>query len=301
MRIWPDMLPTPSKPGYKLAPVDPSRRTDMEVGAKRVRRMTRARRDTVDAQWRFTDAEMALFRAWYGDEPWSLAGDSEALTDWALTNATSVQDGIVGPSGQLADKIRASATNDLHHAARSLPGAAFNGVDLVVMATMSAGGNGVGRLGYADRAGVLRYADITLSTGAVAGQSGLSSVAVQDRGAGWWRLTATGTTGTGGLDPEMRVATLQAAGSPSFLGNGTSGIYVCEKMARLASGTDLFAMTDASGHVLGAAGGSAWVFLPLAFGGGLQTVEARFDAPFSAEAYESLRWGVSGRFEVRNA
>lgn len=301
MRAWPDTLPGPSKPGYKLRPVDPALRTEMEIGPKRVRRLTRARRDMVDVQWRFSDAEMVAFRAWFGDELWSFAGDSEALTGWALTNATAVQDGVVGPAGQLADKISATAVAGSHHATRSLTGAGFDNQTLVVTATLRAGGLPVGRLGYTDRAGVLRYADVTLATGAVAGQSGLTSAAVTDRGNGWWRVTLTGSTGAGAGVPQARVGALAVAGVPSFNGDGSSGIYACEKMARLQTGNDLFLMTDAQGYALGAAGGTAWFQCPLAFGGGLTTVEARFDVTWSAEAYEGLYWGVSGRVEVRNA
>lgn len=301
MRLWPDVLPGAERPNYGLQPVDPSLRTDMEVGARRLRRLSFARQDMISVSWRFEDDQMAVYRAFYGDEPWSLCGDSEALTGWGLTNATAVQDGTVGPAGQLADKICATTATGAHHATRSLSGASIDNVQLVATATLKAAGLGVGRLGYTDRAGVLRHADITLATGAVAGQSGLDRVTVKTRGNGWWRVAVTGSTGAGLLTPEMRIGALQAAGTPTFAGNGSDGVLVCEKNARLANGADAFLMTDANGAALGAAGGSAWFFAPVALGGGFRLAEVRFTGAWQAKISQGLRWTVTASLEVRNA
>jgi len=301
LRRWPDLLPDVIRPGYQLQPVDPALRTDMEVGARRLRRLTLGRRDTISAAWKFTDSEMALFRAWFADEPWSLAGDSESLTAWGLSGATTVQDGAVGPSGQLADKLRATAEASLHQATLSLPGAAFDDKTLVLVATLRAAGLPVGRFGYTDRAGTLRHADIALESGAVAAQSGLGTISVASRGNGWWRVTLAGPTGVGAALPVMLLAPLAAAATPIFTGNGTDGIQACEKMARLQTGSDLFLMTDAQGRAIGAAGGAAWFFCPLAFGGGWRDAEVRFESAWQAEIGEGLRWNVKGTLEVRNA
>lgn len=301
VRRWPDVLPDMSRPGYQLQPVDASLRTDMEVGARRLRRLTLARRDTVSVEWKFLDAEMAAFRAWYGDEAWSLAGDSEALTGWSLTNATTIQDGWVGPAGQLADKLRATSDSGLHHATLGLDDAAFDDETLVLSATLRAAGLPVGRVGYSDRNGELRYADVDLSSGAIAGQSGMTSATVTSRGNGWWRIAITGTTASGAAVPEMRLSPLAVAGTPSFVGNDLDGIHVCEVMARLTTGADAFLMTDARGRVLGASGGAAWFLCPLAFGNGWADAEVRFAGAWQAEISEGLRWTVKGQLEVRNA
>lgn len=301
MRIWPDTLPGPIRPGYQLSPSDPSIRTDMEAGARRLRRISTARQDSVAVAWRFEDHEMAAFRAWYGDEAWSLAGDSEALNGWALADVTAVTDGVLGPSGQLAEKIRATPDITTHLIQRAVSGAAFNNQPLLLSATMRAAGFSFGRLGFVDRAGVLRHADVDLAAGTVAAQSGLTSVAVTARGNGWWRVALVATTASGTATPAMRIGILQAASSPTFAGNGSDGLHLCEKMARLQTGADLFLPTGSDGRVLGAAGGSAWFFGPLAFGGGFRTAEARFEGPWQAEVNAGLRWRVSGKLEVRNA
>lgn len=63
-----------------MAPVDACARTDMEAGAARVRRRTRARNDRVTVVWGFTDAQMAVFRAWFDDETTGIAGGAAWFT-----------------------------------------------------------------------------------------------------------------------------------------------------------------------------------------------------------------------------
>jgi hypothetical protein len=46
----------------------------MEVGAARTRRRTFARNDRVTVEWIFTDAEMAVFRAWFDDTSGAAGG-----------------------------------------------------------------------------------------------------------------------------------------------------------------------------------------------------------------------------------
>jgi len=67
MATWPATLPAPQRNGYGGAPVDPTLRTDMEVGASRARRRTAALNDRVTVAWVFTDAQFAIFRAWFDD------------------------------------------------------------------------------------------------------------------------------------------------------------------------------------------------------------------------------------------
>ena len=123
MRRWPDVLPTPSMPGFGLSPVDPALRTDMEVGAQRVRRITFARNDLVDMAWVMDDAEFAAFRAWWNDEAWSIAGDSESLAAWSFFSASRVAGAVLSPDGALVDNLIETATTAGHVIQRSLPAA----------------------------------------------------------------------------------------------------------------------------------------------------------------------------------
>ncbi len=99
MRRWPDVLPTPSFPGFGLTPYDAVLRTDFEVGAARVRRTTLARADKISCAWLFSDAEMAAFRSWFDDQPVSLSGDSDDLRSWDVSAATLSIAPLTGPDG----------------------------------------------------------------------------------------------------------------------------------------------------------------------------------------------------------
>jgi hypothetical protein len=84
MATWPTTLPSPLASGYAITPMDQTVSTDMEVGAERVRRRTVARNDEVDVSWRFTDAQMAIFRAWFDHASTGAAGGA-AWFDVGLT------------------------------------------------------------------------------------------------------------------------------------------------------------------------------------------------------------------------
>ncbi len=110
MSSWPSILPRPLVSGYAINPADQTLRTDMEAGAARVRRRSRARLDMIDVSWKFTDAQMAVFREWFDNSNTveasgtaqagaastiTLAADASA-TDDAYNNATIH---IVGGTG----------------------------------------------------------------------------------------------------------------------------------------------------------------------------------------------------------
>lgn len=77
MALFPATLPPPEVDGYVLDPLDQTIRTDMEVGAPRVRRRTLARLDRVQVRWILSDAEMSAFRAWFQD-----AGQAAGGAGW---------------------------------------------------------------------------------------------------------------------------------------------------------------------------------------------------------------------------
>lgn len=299
-RCWPDTLPGVIGPGYSLSPVDQSIRTDMEVGARRLRRISAARGDSVAVAWKFNDTEMTAFRAWHGDEPWSLTGDSDDLSAWSLLNASVSTDAGVGPAGQLVDHLIEAGVAGFHRAQHALPTVMDNDI-VQVSATLKSAGRDKARLGLLDRSGTLLSVKINLANGTLAGAAGIVSSAIRGRGNGWWRVTITADAGTGAGEAATRIQPRDAGGNSTYTGDGVSGIAVCEMNTRLVTGYDLFLATGAPGKVRGAAGGSAWVLMPLAFGGGLKTVEARFEEPFRAQVLSGLGWHVTSRLEVRNA
>lgn len=300
MRRWPDTLPTPSGPGFGLSPVDPVIRSDMEVGMARVRRVTFARQDIVDMAWRFTDAEMAAFRAWWNDEPWSLAGDSDSLTGWTLNNATIAADALVGPDLVLADRIVEDVATSSHYVSRSLGAGGLASSTVLCRATIKASGRSHVRFGVVDRAGTVRWTWVDLAAGTLGSQSGLVSRTLQDRGNGWWRVTITALTGVGGSNPVMQIVAASDGSTTVYAGSGAAALDVCEIGARIVTGYDLHLRTDAAGNALGAAGSAGWAEVPVAAGGGFNYVEARFKGPFKATALSGLNWDVSAQMEVRN-
>lgn len=298
MRRWPDVLPVPSI-GYSLSPVDPSRRTDMEVGAPRVRAITQANNDLVDMAWVLTDPEFRAFRAWFLDEAWSIAGDSESLSGWALVGMTRAAGMALSPDLVSVDVLTEDTSGALHYAQASLTGAIAGGT-VLVRATLKSDGRDVARLSFFDRAGVARYTNIDLSSGALGDTSGVVTRTTEDRGDGWWRVTLTADVGTGGSTPVMRVQSL-SGGATNYTGDGVSTLSACEIGARMVTGADLHLRTDADGLALGAASGAAWAWMPVAVGNGLTYAECRFRTMFKAQAQAGLNWQVSAQVEVRNA
>ena len=95
MATWLTTLPRPQVAGYAIAPVDVTVRTDMEAGLPRVRRRSAARNDQVSVAWRFTDAQMATFRAWFD-------GDCANGASWFTVACNYFNDGTcrIGPQEQ---------------------------------------------------------------------------------------------------------------------------------------------------------------------------------------------------------
>jgi hypothetical protein len=62
----------------------------MEVGAARQRRRTSARQDKVAVTWKFTDAQMTIFRAWFDDATNGAAGGSGWFTISLAVGATGL-------------------------------------------------------------------------------------------------------------------------------------------------------------------------------------------------------------------
>ncbi|WP_028319348.1 hypothetical protein [Desulfobulbus elongatus] len=67
MATWPSILPAPRMSGYRLAPIDPAIRTQMEGANTRVRRRSRVRTDRVTCTLRLTDDQLFYFRQFFDD------------------------------------------------------------------------------------------------------------------------------------------------------------------------------------------------------------------------------------------
>lgn len=299
MRRWPDTLPAMSYPGADLSPVDQSIRTEMEVGAAKLRRITRARRDTQAVEWRMKDAEFYLFRRWHEDAAWSIAGDSDDLTGWTGSAATLTAAAALGPGGQPVTAIAEDSATSGHLAALALGAEATADAVLYLCAALKANGRTAARLQFVSRANVARYVEVDLSAGTVTASAGVASPAIAARGDGWYRVSFLAAVDSGATAPSIAIH-LMAPGL-SYAGDGSSGVLAGEVTLRIADGLDGFLPTGADGLVQGAAGGSAWFATELALGGGITAVEARFTGPYSARPGSGLLWTVTARLEARDA
>lgn len=298
---YPDTLPQPSAPGFALSPVDQSLRSNMEVGAQRVRRRTFARLDKMTVELRMTELEFTAFRAWAESAAYSLAGSSDDIATWTLVKTTRSAAAAFAPDGIVVDRMLETVDNDVHRVERSMPGAAVNNASLICRATLKAVNGANARFGFLDRTGTMASVNIDLATGTLSGAVGLTSQTITDRGNGWWRVTVIGSTATGGASPILRVNALSSGMSLSYVGDVTRGLDICETQARFETGYDLFLPTGSDGKALGSGGGSSWFYMPIASGGGLTTAEARFTGPYKVTTQSALRRTVTAEVEVRNA
>ncbi len=299
---WPDTLPVGSAPGYDLAPMDQVLRTQMEVGARRKRRISFADLDEVGFEWRMTDPQFRAFRDLHRNRSVSLAGASDDLAAWTLSNATRFVAAAISPDGIAVDRLKENAVGPgAHTASIALPGANLNGLNVLCRASIRAAGRTKARVALIDRASAVNYADVDLTAGTLSNVTGLTSATIEDRTGGWWRINWTSGTGTGSASPAMQIALEDATGATIYTVDATKGIDICEVQARIVTGYDLFVPSDGNGNALGFAGGGAWVIMPLATGGGLIRAEASFTGPYAANAGPGLIWTVKGKMEVRNA
>ena len=108
MASWPDTLPKMQIEGYSISPVNPSIRTDMEGGAPRMRRRTKARNDKISPAWVMTDAQLAIFRAWFDSDTGAAGGSA-----WFTASAAIGTGGIVAIEARFVDIFSASRQGSL--------------------------------------------------------------------------------------------------------------------------------------------------------------------------------------------
>lgn len=300
-RRWPDTLPQPSIPGFRLVPRSQVLRTAMEVGPSRVRRISLTRLDHVSAPFRFNAAQSTAFRAWFYDDVVSMAGDSDSIAHWARTNASLGVGAGLSPDLIPADRLLATAVAGLHNASLALPDAAIDGLDLVASATLQPAGVTQAKLSIIGRDGGYRGGVVNLTTGAVTSvDAGASCVAVP-RGEGAWRVEVRAGVGTGLANPQVRIALMDGAGASTWTGTGLTGVDVSETQVRAQTGQDLFIPCGADGRALGMAGGAAWARMWVAVEGREVLCEVKLTEDYAMQLMEGLAAEVTLAMEVRNA
>lgn len=299
-RRWPDSLVVPVGRGSRLDLADTARRTEFET-AVRARRITTVRRDRPTLAARLTDAEFAAFRAWWGDEPWSLAGASDSLAGWTLTGAARTAEGAIGPDEVACDLLTEDTGTGAHRAARPLAAAGWAAGDTCA-ATVSLLplGRSMARVGIVGRDGTFRFLRVDLAAVAILSNSGCDWAEVAPH-RGWVRVRLVAPVGSGSETPALRIAADNGSGT-DYTGSGAAALAVAQVNAR-AGGREaaIFVPTRADGSALGTAGGSAWFRCPLAAGGGFVRREVLPLGPAQATPLPSLNWEVLMPVEARDA
>jgi len=65
LTVWPETLPPPRVEGYSLSPRPSLLRTEMETGAARHRLRSLTAHYQMQAEWRFSEFQFAVFDAWW--------------------------------------------------------------------------------------------------------------------------------------------------------------------------------------------------------------------------------------------
>lgn len=103
MAAYPSSLPAPLARAYKLEPVDQTVRTDMEMGAAKVRRRTAARNDHIGLAFQFSDAGMASFRSWFDNATTGADGGAA----WFTIDIRTGDGGLVNHEARFVGPFRA--------------------------------------------------------------------------------------------------------------------------------------------------------------------------------------------------
>jgi hypothetical protein len=185
---------------------------------------------------------------------------SQQFINWNTLDSTLTADTDTAPDGtQTADKIVPNTTN-IRHIAYLGVGSITNNLPYTYSAYFKAAGYNFAQLGlYLNSGGCDAYIIIDLTNGSVTQSAGNTGVrgsftfSVQSVGNGWYRgvITCGNVTGMSTaqgmiLAPsDSGTPSIAAAGSPTFSGNGTSGVLIWGAQMEQRSGVTAYTPTTA--------------------------------------------------------
>ena len=183
---------------------------------------------------------------------------SQQFNNWNIIDSTLTADTDIAPDGtQTADKIIPNTTNPRHIAYLGV-GSITNNLPYTYSAYFKAAGYNFAQLGlYLNSGGADAYIIIDLTNGNVTQSAGNTGVrgsftfSVQSVGNGWYRGVITCGNVTGMSTAQGMILapsnsgtpSIAAAGSPTFSGNGTSGVLIWGAQMEQRSGVTAYTPT----------------------------------------------------------
>jgi len=157
--------------------------------------------------------------------PWNLAPQSNTFnTTWSRTNtfvptANATTNPINGQND--AWKLVETAVNDFHFIYQNI--ANFGGVQQCTFSFYAKAAERTTCSAFLSQSGNVG-ASFNLSTGVATASGTGNTASMQDAGNGWWRCTVT-NNGSASVSNQVRIG-IQDGALGSYLGDGTSGIYI---------------------------------------------------------------------------
>jgi hypothetical protein len=302
MQAYPPTLPAPLVSGYTLSPVDQTVRTDMEVGAARVRRRTRARNDLIDVSWLFSPVQMAAFRQWF--EGYDVVRTNHLLYSNTFSDASWVKAECTSEIGQpdpfggsLASLITSIDPYNTHFGSVN-DTLSVAGIEFTFSVYLKLGSY-TGQIILFLRDGEFGDVGIGVFTlsGAGTAVSSMGAASIINVGGGWYRCSISETFPTGSalgyrvwIDPTdtPELGETYSAYGAQFEYGGVATDYIA---------TTINPVTDIESF--GIAGGTSWFNMAMDLGEGAASTEVvRFKGPFKATRDSSM-WRVTAQIEVR--
>lgn len=248
-----------------------------------------------------TAASRPTYRARY-----NLLTYSEEFNDasWPKSDVSVSANATTAPDGTTtADKLIASATNANHLLNRTATFAAIAGTSYTFSIYAKASEYSWTRLQFQATAFANNWANFNLSNGTVGSTSGVASASIVAVGNGWYRCTITMTTyasANSGVQPFV-LDSDRSGVSPSYLGDGTSGIFIWG--AQLLTAADVTATGNAYQRIAAATVyDTAPIFRPyLAFDGmddSLSTAAINFTATDKMTVFAGVTKLSTATFDI---
>ena len=140
---------------------------------------------------------------------------------WVKGNATVTANAVVGPDGTMTASKLVENTANSDHSLRN-PATVVSGTTYTINVYVKAAERTQASIAFYTDTTVYKMV-LNLTTGAFVSSTGTGSYEIKNAGNGWWRVSVTAVASSVTLNPFIFTAN---AGVTTYLGDGTSGIYI---------------------------------------------------------------------------